>query len=445
MGSQPILALFLAIGLGYLVGQINIFGLLARRRRGAVRRPGDRRHRAQIADHRADRADRPDDVPLRHRHPLRPAVLRRHDRVPGRRYNLLAFVAVIVGLFVALALGEAFRLGTGQMLGLFAGSMTSTATLQAALDFMARNRPVGRLFGRLSVRRDRTDPVLLFHDPDGEAAVSARTGALPHGARSRSAGLPGHTAERADREIARGRQVSSCARSTTTWCPTRHGAHCRRRGADCRRQPGGDRRGRRQAGQLEPGRIGKDRGDLTISALFVSKASLIGIPLAQLPLPSDYPIQILHIRRYDIDIVPSPTHAGVRRPHRRAGAARAQQDVRAHFGDTVRSTAEFTYISLGIGMVLGVLLGPDPDPDPGHRQGDARHHQRAADRRADRRPTAPHRADQLGDAAARQHRAAQFRADAVPCRRRHQFRPAFVTTVAAAVRWCCSSARPSCW
>jgi putative transport protein len=42
-----------------------------------------------------------------------------------------------------------------------------------------------------------------------------------------------------------------------------------------------------------------------------------------------------------------------------------KEEVRRHFGDTVKSTAEFSYVSLGLGMVLGVLLGLIPIPIPG--------------------------------------------------------------------------------
>ena len=41
------------------------------------------------------------------------------------------------------------------------------------------------------------------------------------------------------------------------------------------------------------------------------------------------------------------------------------QTARAFFGDTVKATAEFSYISVGLGMVLGVLLGLLPIPLPG--------------------------------------------------------------------------------
>jgi len=42
-----------------------------------------------------------------------------------------------------------------------------------------------------------------------------------------------------------------------------------------------------------------------------------------------------------------------------------REDIRKHFGDTVKAAAEFSYVSLGIGMVLGVLLGLIPIPLPG--------------------------------------------------------------------------------
>src|SRR5215207_2572702 len=60
---------------------------------------------------------------------------------PGRTYNLLAVVAVVAGLLVALGLGTAFDVQLGHTLGIFAGSMTSTATLQAALDVMGGREP----------------------------------------------------------------------------------------------------------------------------------------------------------------------------------------------------------------------------------------------------------------------------------------------------------------
>jgi putative transport protein len=119
-------------------------------------------------------------------------------------------------------------------------------------------------------------------------------------------------------------------------------------------------------GKLEPGRIVKDRSALDYIRVFVGKASVVGVPLARLPLPTGFPVHLLHVRRYDMDIVPTPDltlefgdRVGVLMP------ADRKEDIRRQFGDTVKATAEFSYVSLGLGMVMGVLLGLIPIPIPG--------------------------------------------------------------------------------
>ena len=119
-------------------------------------------------------------------------------------------------------------------------------------------------------------------------------------------------------------------------------------------------------GRLEPGRIVKDRSALDYIRVFVGKASMVGVPLAQLPMPAGFPTHLLHVRRYDMDIVPTPDlmlefgdRVGVLMPPDR------KEEIRRHFGDTVKATAEFSYVSLGLGMVMGVLLGLIPIPIPG--------------------------------------------------------------------------------
>jgi putative transport protein len=59
-------------------------------------------------------------------------------------------------------------------------------------------------------------------------------------------------------------------------------------------------------GSLTPGRIVKDRSALDYIRVFVGKANVVGVPLAQLPLPDGFPVHLLHVRRYDADIVPTP-------------------------------------------------------------------------------------------------------------------------------------------
>ena len=147
----------------------------------------------------------------------------------------------------------------------------------------------------------------------------------------------------------------------------RYAAGARRRPDGRRRERGGDRRRRRaRLGELEPGRLVKDRSALDYIRVFVGKANVVGVPLAQLPMPAGFPTHLLHVRRYDMDLVPSPDlmlefgdRVGVLMPPDR------KEEIRRHFGDTVKATAEFSYVSLGLGMVLGVLLGLIPIPIPG--------------------------------------------------------------------------------
>jgi putative transport protein len=119
-------------------------------------------------------------------------------------------------------------------------------------------------------------------------------------------------------------------------------------------------------GRLEPGRIVTDRSTLDYIRVFVGKAAMVGIPLSQLPMPAGFSSHLLHVRRYDTDLVPTPDlmlefgdRVGVLMPPDR------KEDIRKHFGDTVKATAEFSYVSLGLGMVMGVLLGLIPIPIPG--------------------------------------------------------------------------------
>src|SRR5206468_740589 len=96
------------------------------------------------------------------------------------------------------------------------------------------------------------------------------------------------------------------------------------------------------------------------------KASVVGVRLSDLPMPAGYPTHLLHVRRYDADLVPAPDlmlefgdRVGVLTPPEK------KEEIRRHFGDTVKAAAEFSYVSLGLGMTMGVLLGLIPIPIPG--------------------------------------------------------------------------------
>src|SRR6185369_1598848 len=141
IGTQPILATFLAIGLGYLVGQINLGGFSLGV--GAVLFVG------LAIGAFAPKAQIVGPIGLTGLIMFLYGIGVLYGRqffegmsgAAGIKYNLLALVAVVAGLAVALALGHAFGVKVGHTLGIFAGSMTSTATLQAALEVVGNGDP----------------------------------------------------------------------------------------------------------------------------------------------------------------------------------------------------------------------------------------------------------------------------------------------------------------
>src|SRR3974377_1419114 len=140
IGSQPILTAFLAIGVGCLGGQLTIGGFSLGV--GAVLFVG------LAIGAFAPKAQITGPIGLTGLIMFLYGIGILYGRQffegmvgVGQKYNLLALVACIAGLAVALGLGHIFNIKLGHTLGLYAGSMTSTASLQAALDVMKNKDP----------------------------------------------------------------------------------------------------------------------------------------------------------------------------------------------------------------------------------------------------------------------------------------------------------------
>src|SRR6201984_1175940 len=140
IGTQPILAAFLAIGVGFLVGQIKLFGFSLGV--GAVLFVG------LAIGAFAPKAQITGPIGLTGLVMFLYGIGILYGRQffegmvgVGQKYNLLALVACLAGLLVALGLGHVFGIEISHTLGLYAGSMTSTATLQAALEVMKNKDP----------------------------------------------------------------------------------------------------------------------------------------------------------------------------------------------------------------------------------------------------------------------------------------------------------------
>jgi putative transport protein len=367
IGSQPILATFLAIGLGYLVGQISIGGFSLGV--GAVLFVG------LAIGAFAPKAQITGPIGLTGLIMFLYGIGILYGRqffegmtgTEGRRYNLLALVAVLAGLLVALGLGHAFGVKVGHTLGIYAGSMTSTATLQAALDVMHNSEPsigysIAYPFGVIG-------PILCmyFMTRRVQPKFPPKAQRFHMGEITLGESCDGKTLAELSTELLSEVQVTMVRKGGQNVIPS----------DDLVLSAGdavmvvGDRaealaEAASRVGRLEPGRIVKDRSALDYIRVFVGKANMVGIPLASLPLPTNFPTHLLHVRRYDTDVVPTPDmmlefgdRVGVLTPPER------KEEIRQLFGDTVKAAAEFSYVSLGIGMVLGVLLGLIPIPIPG--------------------------------------------------------------------------------
>ena len=166
-------------------------------------------------------------------------------------------------------------------------------------------------------------------------------------------------------------------------------------------------------GEAAPGRFVKDRRDLDYLRVFASRPTVVGSALGDLDLPGEKASVLIQVRRGDADILPRPDlvlefgdRVGVL-AHRGDFAA-----MRKYFGDSIKGTAEFSYISIGIGMALGFLIGAIQIPLPVHRQ-DLGGVVGRADHGADPRQPAPHRRHELDHPAVRQSRDPQPGAHAV--------------------------------
>ena len=366
IGSQPILTAFLAIGLGYLVGQISIAGFSLGV--GAVLFVG------LAIGWFAPKAQITGPIGLTGLIMFLYGIGILYGRQffegmvgVGQKYNLLALVGCIAGLLVALGLGHIFGIKIGHTLGLYAGSMTSTATLQAALDVVKNKDPsigysIAYPFGVIG-------PILCiyFMTLIVKPKFPAKVQRFHMGEISIGKAFSGRKIEELRQEVLSDVQVTMVRKGDRNFVPT-----------DDTVLSAGDAilvvaereeaiaKAAAQLGKLEPGRLASDRSDLDYIRVFVGKANVVGVPLASLPMPAGYPTHILHVRRYDADLVPAPDlmlefgdRVGVLTPPDR------KEEIRRHFGDTVKAAAEFSYVSLGVGMVLGVLLGLIPIPIPG--------------------------------------------------------------------------------
>src|SRR5918994_560491 len=362
--ASPLLALFIAVAAGYAIGQISIAGVSFGA--GAVLFSG------LFIGAIAPKAAPPGmvgtlglvlfvyGVGIQYGPQFFASL-----RGPGVKYILLAAVAVIASLGVSLLVAGPLGISLATAAGLFAGSGTSTPTLQAALAADGTQDPaigysVSYPFGVIGPIVLMTIMAALvkpkFNPPAQSLRVAELT--LEHGSRDRTVGelsvnLP------ADVKVVavRHNHANTPATSDTI---LQEGDGLLVTGS-----PASIEQAKASVGREEPGRLSRDRSSYDAVRVYVSKAAFIGKPVRDISLP-DFPVVISHVRRGDLELIATPdlTLEFGDRLVALIPAGR-QAEVKRYFGDSIKGNAELSFVSIGVGIALGLLLGMIPVPLPG--------------------------------------------------------------------------------
>ncbi|EIM27006.1 aspartate:alanine exchanger family transporter [Microvirga lotononidis] len=362
--ASPLLALFLAIATGYAIGQISIAGVSFGA--GAVLFTG------LIIGAIAPKAAPPGMVGTLGLVMFVYGVGIQYGPVffaslkgPGLKYIALAAVAVVASLLVAMLLASPLGISMATAAGLFAGSGTSTPTLQAALAAAGNQDPaigysVSYPFGvvgpivLMTLMAGLVKPV--FKAPSQNVRIAELTlesNCEDQTVEEVSAILP------ADIKIVAIRQHHANA-------PPLAGTRLHEGdGLLLVGSPTSIEQAKIAVGHEEPGRISRDRANYDVVRVYVSKAAFVGKTVQEIPLP-DFPIVISHIRRGDVDMMTSPDltleYGDVLIA---AVPSDRKTEVQRHFGDSIKGNAELSFVSIGVGIALGLLLGMIPVPLPG--------------------------------------------------------------------------------
>ncbi|HAA03313.1 MAG TPA: YidE/YbjL duplication [Syntrophobacteraceae bacterium] len=287
----------------------------------------------------------------------------------GLKANLAAAIGVVVAGSLSLALVPLAGMQVGETLGLFAGSGTSSATLQAAITALKTDGPaigysVAYPFG-VAI------PILCIHvlyawlKPKIEQPLAQQIETAEIALRNTA--FIGVLFSELTAKLPVGVAIAAVRRQDRNQLPSDDLVLNQ---DDVLFATSTDKAQLQQAvsllGELKPGSITADRQDLDYIRVFVSKRTIVGRAIGDLDLPADAACSIAQVRRGDSDILPRPDlilEVGDRvgmLVHRSRIKA-----VRSYFGDSIKGTADFSYISMGIGAALGLLIGMVPLPIPG--------------------------------------------------------------------------------
>jgi len=389
LAQNPLLLLFTIIGLGYLIGNINISGL--KLGVAAVLFVG------MFFGALDRRLSLPDHIyiigvvlfvysmGLQSGHGFFASFRKR-----GLHFSIIAVVILVVGGVGAIVAGNIMGLSAPTIAGLFCGSLTSTPALATAVETtknLSANLPLEtrELYASSPVvAYGLTYPfgvfgvILLFfisgkflkidHAKESLEAKkeSARETIYSRTFKVTNPGIIGKTVEETLASmrdcgfvltrIRKGDRTELVASETILET------------GDCIVAAGdADAMQRAQLifGEQAAEHLPEGLGDIRYRRIFVSNKEVVGKSIRELNLTHELHAIITRLRRGDIDIVPRPETVlemgdRIRVLTRRENMERATR----YFGDSLKSITETDYLSLSLGIVLGVFLGMIPIPLP---------------------------------------------------------------------------------
>jgi len=385
LAQYPILTLFLAIGLGYVVGEIGLFGF--RFGVAGVLFMG-------LAIGALDPAvSLPEVIPTLgliifvYTIGIQsgPALAQAFQR-GGLRANMLAGGLLVFGALLTLGFSYLLSIPAPRAAGLFCGSLTSTPALAAARDAV-REAAVARGVPREQARLEADQPVVSYSIAYPIGTIGVILCFQLFGRFWRNGSQP---AEESPEILVRnffvrnpgvaGRTLGAVLRlhRDCGFVVTRiqHEGEVDIATSDTRLEFGdivavvGDEEALERAelifGEESPTHIEFDRSRFDHRRLYVSAKEVVGKRIRDLDLPNRLHAIITRLRRGDVDIVPTPDtrlefgdQVRVLSPRERIPA------VSAFFGNSIRGMAETDFGSVALGMVLGVFAGMAPIPLPG--------------------------------------------------------------------------------
>lgn len=384
LAQNPILTLFVVIGLGYLLGELNLFSF--RLGVAGVLFMGIAIGALNPNIHIPEAVASLGLILFVYTLGIQsgPAFFESF-RKKGSRDTLLAVIVLAIGFLMTLGAARILRLTGPKAAGMYAGSLTSTPTLAAVRD---RVKELTKALPPEQAQANANEPVvaygltypigvigvlLLFQITRKLWRVQFNEGGRTSEIRIRdfvveNPGAVGRTLQEIMRHHREpGFVISRIQRGDAL--PELPSDETVLQLGDLLAVVGGEE-GLERAGLMfgaeTQSQIELDRTRLDNRRFLVSSRLVVGKKIGQLTMPAGLNANITRIRRGDVELIPTPQTRLEYGDSVRVVTERENFPVMSQFfGDSIRGTAEAQFGSVAIGLVLGVLAGMFPIPLPG--------------------------------------------------------------------------------